>query len=143
VVRDEKRPVTTSPETPSEPNRVALLESAFQFSPIEAVCEAVVTAVTIDAEILIERRGDCYRWSFASKNDIFALLDKAARFLGIHEAHLLVGFRTLEDGTYVLHDDRVGFEPCDEWALITFAVPSTAAEVADQIKARLSEKNGP
>ena len=135
--------MTTFPQTPSEPDRVALLESAFQFSPIEAVCEAVVTAVTIDAEILIERRGDRYRWSFASKNDIFALLDKAAKFLGIHEAHLLVGFRTLDDGTYVLHDDRVGFEPCDEWALITFAVPSTAAEVAEQIRARLSEQNGP
>jgi hypothetical protein len=141
-VRDEKRPVT-SPEPPSEPNRVGLLESAFQFSPLEAVCEAVVMAVTIDAEILIERRGDRYRWSFASKNDIFGLLDKAARFLGIHEAHLLVGFRTLDDGTYVLHDDRVGFEPCDEWALITFAVPSTAAEVAEQIRERLPEKDVP
>ncbi|MGD0742037.1 MAG: hypothetical protein ABSA31_01930 [Acidimicrobiales bacterium] len=131
--------MTTSSETPSEPTRVGLLESAFTFSPLEAVCEAVVEASTVDPQILIERRGDRYRWSFATKRDVFSLLDKAAAFLGIDQAHLLVGFRTLDDGTYVLHDDRVGFEPSDDWELITFAVPSTRAEVEERIRARFAK----
>ena len=94
--------------------------------------------MTIDPELLIERRGDRYRWSFVTKDGAFALLDKAAKFLGIDQSHLLVGFRTLDDGTCVLHDDRVGFEPSDDSALITFKIPSTESEIADQIREQLS-----
>lgn len=94
--------------------------------------------MTIDPQLLIERQGDRYRWSFATKDGAFALLNKAAKFLGIDQSHLLVGFRTLDDGTCVLHDDRVGFEPSDDSALISFKVPSTESEIADQIRGQFS-----
>jgi hypothetical protein len=134
--------MTVSSDTPPESNRIGLLASAFAFSPLEIVCEAVVVATEIDPEILIERREDRYRWSFVSKEGAFALLDKVARFLGIDQSHLLVGFRTLDDGTSVLHDDRVEFEPADDSALISFRVPSTDSEVASQIRERLPVPGG-
>ena len=137
-MRDDDGTVTISSNTPQGSNRIGLLESAFAFSVLETVCEAVEAAMTIDPELLIERRGDRYRWSFVTKDGAFALLDKAAQFLGIDQSHLLVGFRTLDDGTCVLHDDRVGFEPSDDSALITFKIPSTESEIADQIREQLS-----
>jgi len=139
-MRDDDGTVTVSSDTPQGSNRIGLLESAFAFSVLETVCEAVEAAMTIDPELLIERRGDRYRWSFVTKDGAFALLDKAAQFLGIDQSHLLVGFRTLDDGTCVLHDDRVGFESSDDSALITFKVPSTEAEIAGQIRRRFSTK---
>ncbi|HXZ82785.1 MAG TPA: hypothetical protein VED84_03425 [Acidimicrobiales bacterium] len=120
---------------------MGLLESAFAFSPLKTVSEAVAVAAEIDPQILIERQGRRYRWSFATKDGAYALLDKAARFLGIDQIHLLVGFRTLDDGTCVLHDDRVSFEPSDDSALITFKVPSSESEVAEQIRERLPTKS--
>jgi hypothetical protein len=119
---------------------MGLLETAFAFSPVETVSEALVAAVEIDPQILVERQGKRYRWSFATKDGAFALLDKAAKFLGIDQSHLLVGFRTLDDGMCVLHDDRVGFEPSDDSALITFRVPSSQSEIAEQIREHLPVK---
>jgi hypothetical protein len=138
VIKDDDGSVTISSDTPPEPSRIGPLESAFAFSPLGVVCAAVVLATEIDPELFIERQGDRYRWSFASRDGAFALLEKAARFLRIDQSQLLVGFRTLDDGTCVLLDDRVGFEPSDEAALITFKVPSTESEIADQITARFS-----
>lgn len=140
MTQDGDGSVTISSDTPPEANRVGLLESAFRFSPLEAVCEAVAAATTIDPEIFIERKGDRYRWSFAARDGAFALLDKAARFLGIGQNHLLVGFRTLDDGTFVLHDDRASFEPCEVAALVTFKVPATESEVAEQIRTQFPVK---
>ncbi len=137
-MRDDDGTVTVSSDTPQGSNRIGLLESAFAFSPLETVCEAIEAAMTIDPQLLIERQGDRYRWSFATKDGAFALLNKAAKFLGIDQSHLLVGFRTLDDGTCVLHDDRVGFEPSDDSALISFKVPSTESEIADQIRGQFS-----
>jgi hypothetical protein len=137
-MRDDDGTVTVSSDTPRDSARIGLLESAFAFSALETVCEAVKAAMTVDPELLIERRDDRYRWSFATKDGAYALLDKAAKFLGIDQLHLLVGFRTLDDGTCVLHDDRVGFEPSDDSALITFKIPSTESEIADQIRERFS-----
>ena len=133
--------MTISSDTPPEASRVGLLESAFKFSSLGAVCEAVAVATTIDPEIFIERQGDHYRWSFAARDGAFALLDKAAKFLGIDQNHLLVGFRTLDDGMFVLHDDRASFEPCDAAALVTFKVPTTESEVADQIRMQFPPKD--
>ncbi len=130
--------MTVSSDTSPEPNRIGLLESAFAFSPLETVCKAVSAATEIDPEIFIERQGDGFRWSFTSKEGAFVLLEKVARFLGIDQSHLLVGFRTLDDGTFVVHDDRVDFEPSEESALISFSVPTTESEVAAEIRRRFS-----
>ena len=72
--------------------------SVFRPSALDDVAEAVSVATEKFHDIYVERRGDQYRWSFATKGGPYPLLRITARFLEMDPCSLVgVGSRVVED----------------------------------------------
>jgi hypothetical protein len=67
--------------TRPDPERERLTRSVFRPSPLEEVAEAISVASQKFHDFYVERRGDHYRWSFATKGGPYPLLRITARFL--------------------------------------------------------------
>ena len=67
--------------TRSDPERAELIRSVFRPSSLEEVAESISVATEKFHDIYVERRGDQYRWSFATKGGPYRLLRITARFL--------------------------------------------------------------
>jgi len=83
-------------------------------------------------DIYIERRGDQYRWSFATKGGPYPLLRITARFLEMDPCSLVgVGSRVVGDGwgVQIVESDK---EP-DDWAVLTCEGHQTAEQVYELI----------
>jgi hypothetical protein len=67
--------------TTPDPERELLIRSVFRPSPLEDLAEAVAAATEDHRDFYVERRGDEFRWSFATKGGPYPLLRLSAQFL--------------------------------------------------------------
>jgi len=122
--------------TRPDPERERLCRSVFQPSPLEEVAEAVSAATEKFKDIYVERRGEQYRWSFATKGGPYPLLRITARFLLMDPYSLVgVGSRVVGDGwgVQIVESDT---EP-DAWAVLTFDGAVAAEQVALRVLTEL------
>ena len=114
-------------------NRATLIQSIRTWSPLAAVADAVSVASAVENRIYIERLGDRYRWSLSSKGGSYPLLRVTARFAEVDYQRIVVGFRTLPDGTAIICDDPGAVVLADAWALVDVVDPVRPAEAADLV----------
>jgi hypothetical protein len=119
--------------TRPEPERERLARSVFRWSPLEQVAEAVSVATDKFHDVYVERRGDQYRWSLATKGGPYPLLRITARFLKLDPYSLVSGYRQVAGGWFVqlVEDDT---EP-DASVVLTFDEPTRADQVGLQVDA--------
>ena len=114
-------------------NRATLIQSIRTWSPLAAVADAVSVASAVENRIYIERLGDRYRWSLSSKGGSYPLLRVTARFAEVDYQRIVVGFRTLPDGTAIICDDPGAVVLADAWALVDVVDQVSPAEAADLV----------
>ena len=123
--------------TRPDSERDRLCRSVFRWSALEDVAEAVSVATEKFHDIYVERRGDQYRWSFATKGGPYPLLRITARFLEMDPCSLVgVGSRVVGDGWGVQIVDKNDTEP-DVWAVLRFEDATTADAVTERIESAL------
>jgi len=102
-------------------------------SPLDDVAEAVSVATEKFHDIYVERRGDQYRWSFATQGGPYPLLRITARFLEMDPCSLVgVGSRVVGDGWGVQIVDENDTEP-DVWAVLRFEEHQTTEQMSQLI----------
>ena len=122
--------------TRPDPERERLCRSVFRPSPLEEVAEAVSVATERFHDLYVERRGDRYRWSFATKGGPYPLLRITARFLQMDPYSLRgVGSRVIDDGwcTQIVEGDT---EP-DASVVLRFDEPTTVDQTRERIEGAL------
>jgi hypothetical protein len=109
--------------------RSEMIQSCRTWSELNVVTEAVAAASETEPVVYVERRGDEYRWSLATKGGGYPLLRISARFLGVDYRRIYVGFRTLPNSTAILCEDPANFDTPDKWALLKLSgkITPTAA----------------
>ncbi len=123
--------------TRPDPERERLSRSVFRPSPVEEVAEAVSVATERFHDLYVERRGDLYRWSMATRGGPYVLLRITARFLEMDPCSLVgVGSRVVGDGWGVQIVDENDTEP-DVWAVLRFEDATTADAVTERIESAL------
>ena len=121
--------------TAPNPERERLSRSVFRWSPLEEVAEAISVATEKFHDIYVERRGDQYRWSFATKGGPYPLLRITARCLQMDPHSLVgVGSRVVGDGWCVQIVDES--DDPDTWTVLRFQ----QAVSADESRARIAEE---
>jgi hypothetical protein len=116
-----------------DPERLLLLRSVFEPSPLPVVAEAVSAATEHETHLYVERLDNGWRWSLAHRGGSYPLLRISARFLNVSHNRIMVGFRTLPDGFAVLCEDPQLIRTPEAAAVITFAAGSSPAEVEQRI----------
>jgi hypothetical protein len=116
-----------------DPERQRRLRSVYEPSSLDAVAEAVSVATEDEKRIYVERLGDAYRWSVTHRGGMYPLLRITARFLRIDYHGLVIGFRAVAEGVFVVCEDPAEPEEPDAWAVIDFDVPAEPADVAERI----------
>ncbi len=114
-------------------DRVTLIQSIRTWSPLGDVAEAISVASTVENRIYVERLGDRYRWSLSSKGGSYPLLRATARFAEVDYQRIVVGFRTLADGTAIISDDPGAVDEADAWALVDVVEPVSPTDAADLV----------
>lgn len=125
-----------------DPTRARLIRSAFDWSPLRVVAEAIAAATEHEKRIYVERIGDRYRWSLTHTGGPYPLLRIAARYLKADYTKLLVGSRALPEGTSVLFDDRADQTPPDKWVVLEFDGVANAQAVAEKVRVALASPGG-
>lgn len=124
--------------TRPDPERQRLVRSVFRLSPLEEVAEAISEATEKFHDFFVERRGDQYRWSFATKGGPWPLLRITARFLRM-DPYFLAGVGSREVGTgwcvQMVGDET---EP-DASVVIRFDEPTNPDRVALRVRTVLLE----
>ncbi len=113
-----------------DPERERLFQSVFHPSPLDEVAEAVSVATENLPHIYVERLGDRFRWSFATRGGgPYPQLRITAQFLRMDYASLRgVGCREVGDEWCVQIVDESQMGP-DAWAVLAFEEPTPADEV--------------
>ncbi|MGO8826221.1 MAG: hypothetical protein ACLQU9_13410 [Acidimicrobiales bacterium] len=127
--------------TTPDPERDRLARSVFHPSSLEEVAEAVSAATEKFHDIYVERRGDQYRWSFATKGGPYPLLRITARFLRMDPYSLRgVGSRVVGDGwcAQIVDEDETGTEPYAS-VVLRFDERTTVDQVALRVRTGLQE----
>jgi len=114
----------------ADPGRVDMFQSMRTWSTLTAVGKAVAAASETEQCVYVERRGDEFRWSLATKGGAYPLLRISARFLGVDHQRIFIGFRTLSDGTAILCEDPENVDVPDRWALLKLNGKITPASAA-------------
>jgi hypothetical protein len=122
-------PVSDSPD----PARLQLLQSVFEPSALADVAEAVSAATEHETQIYVERLSDGWRWSPAIRGGAYPLLRITARFLRVDHNRIMIGFRTLPNGSAVLCDDPKVVRTPEVAAVIDFEAGSSPAAVERRI----------
>ncbi len=128
--------------TTPDPEQERLCRSVFRQSPLDEVAEAVSVATEKFKDIYVERQGDLYRWSFATKGGPYPLLRITARFLQMDPYSLRgVGSRAVGDGwcVQIVESDT---EP-DAWAVLRFDGPTSADQVGVRILTEVGSSGAP
>jgi hypothetical protein len=118
--------------------RRELIESNRTWSTLETVAEAVSVASQFERHLYVERRADLFRWGLIHRGGGYPLLRITARVLGVDHHRILVGFRSLPDGTALLCEDPDRMEEPDEWKVIDVPVTITASKAAELIAAAVT-----
>jgi len=113
----------------ADADRVKMIQSSRTWSSLNEVAEAVAAASESQPMVYVERLGDAYRWSLATKGGGYPLLRITARFLDVDYTRIYVGFRTLLNGMAILCEDPSSVEIPDKWAVLKLSgkITSTAA----------------
>ena len=127
--------------TAPDPERERLFQSVFNSSLLEEVAEAISAASESHRDFYVERRGDQWRWSFATRRRV-----PAAPFHGVVLADglLLVGrsWFTSGGGRIVVQIVQTDTEP-DAWVVLTFDGPVAADQVALRALTELEKDGAP
>ena len=119
--------------TRPNPERERLSRSVFRPSPLDEVAEAISVASEDFYDIYVERRGDLWRWSFATTGGPYPLLRITARFLEMDPCSLVgVGSRVVGDGWGVQIVDDTDTEP-DVWAVLRVDEFATVQQVIERL----------
>lgn len=113
--------------------RRRLLRSVYEPSPVDAVAEAVAVATEHENRIYVERLDNSYRWSLTHPGGMYPLLRITARFLQVDYHRIVIGFRAVAEGVYVLCEDPANPDEPDAWAVLDFEGPAEPAEVEERI----------
>jgi hypothetical protein len=98
---------------------------------VDTVAEAVSVATEHETRVYVERIGSTYRWSLTDPGGMYPLLRIAARFLRIDYHGLVIGFRAVTDGVFVLAEGPDSDKKSDAWTVLDFdgvAAPSDVKE---------------
>jgi hypothetical protein len=117
--------------------RSEMIQSSRTWSALNVVAEAVAAASGTEPVVYVERRGDEYRWSLATKGGGYPLLRISARFLGVDYRRIYVGFRTLPNGTAILCEDPSNFDTPDKCAVLKLSGEITPTAAAQRIRKAL------
>jgi hypothetical protein len=117
----------------SDSERRRLLRSVYEPSSLDEVAEAVSVATEYEKHIYVERLDDSYRWSLTSPGGMYPLLRITARFLRIDYQGLVIGFRVVADGVFILAGDPDSDQKPDAWAIIEFDGPAEPVDVVERI----------
>jgi hypothetical protein len=101
---------------------------------LNVVADAVAAASQTEPLVYVERRGDEYRWSLATKGGGYPLLRITARFLGVDYRRIYVGFRTLPNGAAILCEDPANIDIPDKWAVLKLSGKITPTAAAWRIR---------
>ncbi len=121
-----------------DPQRVRLYLCIFALSSLDRVAEAVSVATADETRVYVERIGTAYRWSLTHPGGAYPLLRITARFLRIDYHRLVIGFRSIADGVYVLSSDPDSDKDPDSWVVLNFDGPTAPADVKTRIEQALS-----
>jgi hypothetical protein len=116
-----------------DPERQRFLRSVYEPSSLEEVTEAVAVASENEARLYVERIGSNYRWSLTHSGGMYPLLRITARFLRVDYHRIVIGFRAVAEGVYVLCEDRAKPMEPDAWAVIDFDGPAERADARNCI----------
>jgi len=115
---------------PTEERR-ALFRSSVELRPLDEVVDAVADAVTsVDRSIYIERRGDLWRWSFATRGGPYPLLRLVSAFLGIAHHWVVVSSTAVAEWCVVAKHDVC--QP-HAWAVLSVQAGTPAQVVQTMI----------
>jgi hypothetical protein len=130
--------------TTPDPERERLFQSVFHPSPLNEVAEAVSAATEDHCKIYVEKLGDRFRWSFATRaGGPYPQLRITAQFLRMDYSSLRgVGSREVGDGFCVQIVDEGEIGP-DAWALLTFDEPASAYQVGLRVRSELEIDDHP
>lgn len=117
--------------TRPNPERQRLVRSVFRPAPLEDVAEAVSVATEKFHDIYVERLGDLWRWSVATKGGAYPLLRITARYLQMDPYSLVSGYRQVAGGWFVqlVENDT---EP-DVWSVLRFDEFATVQQVVERL----------
>jgi hypothetical protein len=119
---------------PASATHVHLVQSCRTWSALHVVAEALAAASETESIVYVERLGDLYRWSLATKGGGYPLLRITARFLDADYSRIYVGFRTLPDGTAILCEDPSNVDVPDRWKLLKLSEEITPTVAAWRIR---------
>jgi hypothetical protein len=117
----------------ADPERRRFLRSVCEPSSLEAVAEAVAAATEAERRIYVERVGKSFRWSLTHPGGGYPMLRITARFLRTDYHRVVVGFRKIAEGVYVLAEDPATDKDPDAWTVIEFAAPADCTDVKERI----------
>lgn len=123
-----------------DPKRQRLMRSIFELSSLDEVAEAVAVATEDEKRVYVERIGNSYRWSLTHPGGMYPLLRIAARFLRMEYHGLVIGFRAVTKGVFVLCREPTHAEAPDAWVVIEFDGPTERADVRRRIARALKPR---
>jgi hypothetical protein len=117
-----------------------LLRSIYHPSSVAHVAEAVAVATEHESRIYVERIGSAYRWSLTDPGGMYPLLRITARFLRVDYHRIVIGFRAVTEGVYVLCEDPANPDEPDVWAVLDFDGVAEPTEVRERIVLALKSR---
>ena len=123
----------TDDENQPDPERRRLLGSVFDPSSLDEVAEAVAAATEYEKHVYVERLDNSYRWSLTHPGGMYPLLRITARFLQVDYHRIVIGFRAVAEGVYVLCEDPANPDEPDAWAVLDFDGVAEPTEVEEHI----------
>lgn len=116
-------------------DRPHLLRSTIEPSTLADVVEAVSVASQDERHVYVERLGDKWRWSLTHDGGAYPLMRIAARFLRVDPNRIIVPFRMVAEGVYILCEDPNNVTEPDEWDVLDFEGPTPAEVVEERVRA--------
>jgi hypothetical protein len=116
-----------------DPQRVRLFLCIFEPSSLDRVVEAVSVATADETRVYVERIGTGYRWSLTHPGGAYPLLRITARFLRIDYHCLVIGFRSIAEGVFILAGDPATDQDPDAWTVLAFDRPTEPSDVRGRI----------
>ena len=116
-------------------DRPRLLRRTIEPSSLAEVAEAVSVASQDERRVYVERLGHKWRWSLTHPGGAYPLIRIAARFLRVDHDSIIVPFRMVAEGVFILCEDPNNVTEPDEWVVLDFDGPTPAEVVEKRILA--------
>jgi hypothetical protein len=97
------------------------------------VAEAIAVATEDETRIYVERIGNAWRWSLTHPGGAYPMLRITARFLRVDYHAIVVGFRAVADGVFILAGDPATDQDPDTWTVLEFGRPTEPSDVKERI----------